>query len=324
MLPEVQRVCDRVAFVREGELVAVEDVAELMGKAVREIEVVFAEPVAPSAFEGVPGVTSVGADGKDAATLRLTVTGSLDPVVKRLGAYPVVDLISQLPDLEDVFMTFYAGEGDDPMLRDPVLQGAARPAAPVRRCGPSASPSTSRCSSPSTRASGRAPGRSRSTSTDMPEAIKAAFMARATSRRPSGYVNVELLSWLAPIVLIGFAVAVAARSLAGEEESGTLGRCSRTPWGGGGSSLQKYAAMVVVVVALGAVFWLSLGVATAIAGTPVGAGDLAQAFVGSTLLGLAIGSVTYAVSAATGAGRPASRPAPASACSCTCSTRWRS
>ena len=58
--------------------------------------------------------------------------------------------------------------------------------------------------------------------------------------------------------------------------------------------------MVVVVVALGAVFWLSLTVATAIAGTPVGAGDLAQAFLGLTLLGLAIGSVTYAVSAATG------------------------
>ena len=56
VLPEVQRVCDRVAFVREGELVAVEDVAELMGKAVRQIEVVFAEPVAPSVFEGVPGV----------------------------------------------------------------------------------------------------------------------------------------------------------------------------------------------------------------------------------------------------------------------------
>ena len=113
VLPEVQRVCDRVAFIREGELVAVEDVAELMGKAVRQIEVVFAEPVAPSAFEGVPGVVSVTTDGEEAATLRLTVTGSLDPVVKRLSAYPVLDLISQLPDLEDVFMTFYAGEGDD-------------------------------------------------------------------------------------------------------------------------------------------------------------------------------------------------------------------
>ena len=57
-----------MAIVREGELVAVEDVAELMGRAVREIEVVFAEPVAPSAFEGVPGVTRVVADGARTAT----------------------------------------------------------------------------------------------------------------------------------------------------------------------------------------------------------------------------------------------------------------
>ena len=111
VLPEVQRVCDRVAFVREGELVAVEDVAELTGKAVREIEVVFAEPVSPSVFDGVPGVTGVSADGAKATTLRFTVTGSLDPVVKKLGEHQVVDLISRLPDLEDVFMTFYAGEG---------------------------------------------------------------------------------------------------------------------------------------------------------------------------------------------------------------------
>jgi ABC-2 type transport system ATP-binding protein len=112
VLPEVQRVCDRVAFVREGRLVAVEDVAELTGKAVREIEVVFAEAVPPSAFEGIPGVTDVHADGNQATSLRFTVTGSLDPVVKRLAGYPVVDLISRLPDLEDVFMTFYAGDRD--------------------------------------------------------------------------------------------------------------------------------------------------------------------------------------------------------------------
>ena len=112
VLPEVQRVCDRVAFIREGELVAVEDVAALTGRAVREVEVVFAAPVPPSAFAGVPGVTGVVADGKDATLLRITVTGSLDALVKRLGEYPVADLTSRLPDLEDVFMTFYA-EGHD-------------------------------------------------------------------------------------------------------------------------------------------------------------------------------------------------------------------
>jgi len=109
VLPEVQRVCDRVAFIREGKLIALEDVSSLTGRAVREIEVVFAEAVPPSVFEGVPGVTEVAVNGKGATSLRLTVTGSLDAAVKKLGEFPVLDLTSRLPDLEDVFMTFYAG-----------------------------------------------------------------------------------------------------------------------------------------------------------------------------------------------------------------------
>ena len=114
VLPEVQRVCDRVAFIREGRLIALEDVSSLTGRAVREIEVVFARPVSPAAFEGVPGITQVAVNGKGATSLRFTVTGSLDAAVKKLGEFPVLDLTSRLPDLDDVFMTFYAGaEGDD-------------------------------------------------------------------------------------------------------------------------------------------------------------------------------------------------------------------
>ncbi|MBE3033892.1 MAG: ABC transporter ATP-binding protein [Actinobacteria bacterium] len=112
VLPEVQRVCDRVAFVREGELVAVEDVAALTGRAVREVEVTFAAPVPAAAFEGVDGVTSVTANGTGpgaavAQTLRLTVSGSLDATVKMLARYEVVTMTSREPDLEDVFLTFY-------------------------------------------------------------------------------------------------------------------------------------------------------------------------------------------------------------------------
>ena len=112
VLPEVQRVCDRVAFIREGELIALEDVSALTGRAVREIEVVFAEAVPPSAFEGVPGVTLVSVNGKSTTSLRLTVMGPLDAAIKKLGEFPVLDLTSRVPDLEDVFMTFYAEGGD--------------------------------------------------------------------------------------------------------------------------------------------------------------------------------------------------------------------
>jgi ABC-2 type transport system ATP-binding protein len=80
---------------------------------VREIEVVFARPVPAAAFQGIPGVTGVSVNGEGAASLRLTVAGSLDPAIKKLAEFEVLNLTSHEPDLEDVFMTFYSGGGDD-------------------------------------------------------------------------------------------------------------------------------------------------------------------------------------------------------------------
>ena len=136
---------------------------------------------------------------------------------------------------------------------------------------------------------------------NLPAAVRAAFLGPGGDfSTPVGYVNTELLSWLAPIVLIAFAISVAARSLAGEEEGGTLSLLLANTVGRRRLVLQKFAAMLVAVGVLGAAFWLSLWIATAIAGTPVGAGDLAGAMLRLTLLGLAVGSVTYAVGGATG------------------------
>jgi len=127
VLPEVQRVCDTVAFVREGSLVAVEDVAELTGRAVREIEVTFATPVSAAAFVDVTGVTAVTENGAVAPrtaggyTLRLTVSGSLDAAVKRLAQFEVVTMTSREPDLEDVFLALY---GDRLGNAEPAGHGA--------------------------------------------------------------------------------------------------------------------------------------------------------------------------------------------------------
>ncbi len=312
VLPEVQRVCDRVAFVREGGLVAVEDVAELTGKAVREIEVVFAEPVSASVFEGVPGVTDVATDGKQATTLRFTVTGSLDPVVKKLGEHQVVDLISRLPDLEDVFMTFYAGSAGErtrcarpqhtrraTMLRNAFTKGLRDQARPLLMWAIGAAFYVALLMAiyPSIRKSA---GAIQEYVNNMPAAVKAAFLGSgdfspqpATSTRSCSRGSRRSCSSPSPI-------AVAGRSLAGEEESGTLSLLLANAVGRRRLVLQKYAAMLVVVAVLGAAFGLSLVIATRIAGTPVGADKLAEAFVRLTLLGLAIGSVTFAVGGATG------------------------
>ncbi|HET9722723.1 MAG TPA: ABC transporter ATP-binding protein [Actinomycetota bacterium] len=108
VLPEIERVCDRVGIIREGRLVAVEDIGDLRAKEIRTLDIHFAAPIRPDAFEGVPGVHEAAVVG-DAA--RITVGGPMDAVIKRAAAFEIVDLRSHELSLEEIFLAFYGGDG---------------------------------------------------------------------------------------------------------------------------------------------------------------------------------------------------------------------
>jgi ABC-2 type transport system ATP-binding protein len=119
-LPEVERMCDRVAFVREGRLVEVVEVASLKDRFLHRVEVVFSSPTSPGSFERVPGVLRAEQDGD---MVRLLVRGSMDPLVKALAGFPVLRLTSHEPSLEEVFMTYY---GDQDSRSAPMQPGGDR------------------------------------------------------------------------------------------------------------------------------------------------------------------------------------------------------
>jgi ABC-2 type transport system permease protein len=136
---------------------------------------------------------------------------------------------------------------------------------------------------------------------NLPDAFRKAFLGPGGDfTSPAGYINTELFSWLMPIAFIAFAIAAANRALAGEEEDGTLSLVLAYPLSRRSLVLQKFAAMLVAVALLGLTCWVALVVATSAMTMDVGAWALAQALVLFTLLGLAVGSVTLAVGAATG------------------------
>ena len=109
VLPEVERVCDRVGIVRDGTLVAVEHVAALKARALRRLEIHFAKPVPAEAFAGLPGVRDVTVED---SAVRCEVTGTVDAVIKAAAQFEVVNVVSQEPSLEDVFLAYYEG-GDE-------------------------------------------------------------------------------------------------------------------------------------------------------------------------------------------------------------------
>ena len=109
-MSEVQQTADRVGLIREGRLVAVERVEELRERAVRRVDIQFAEPVPAADFAGLPGVSDIVVDGP---TLHCRLDGRADALVKAAAAHTVVSLLSEEPDLEELFFTYYlTGEAD--------------------------------------------------------------------------------------------------------------------------------------------------------------------------------------------------------------------
>jgi len=108
-LDEVQRVCDRVGIIREGRLVTVEDVDELIGRSYRHVTLEFAAPVDPREFERLPGVSDLQrADGQ---RISFTAEGDIDAVIKAAARHTVTDLELNRPTLEEVFLTYYGRNG---------------------------------------------------------------------------------------------------------------------------------------------------------------------------------------------------------------------
>ena len=107
-LDEVQRACDRVGIIREGRLVAVEDVDDITGRGFRHVTLEFEQPVEPLEFSRIPGVTELERNGN---RLSFKASGDLDRIVKAAARHTVTDIELTRPTLEEIFLTYYGRNG---------------------------------------------------------------------------------------------------------------------------------------------------------------------------------------------------------------------
>src|SRR4051794_7491756 len=108
VLSEVERVCDRVAIVRTGRLVALENVAGLLARRKRDVELRVEGP--PPSLEGVAGVSDVRVESDGRIGCRLA--GDVGPFLAAIRTARVVDLTIQPASLEDAFLEFYDDAAD--------------------------------------------------------------------------------------------------------------------------------------------------------------------------------------------------------------------
>ena len=107
IMPEVEHICDRVAIIREGRLVTVEDIDNLKARSIRRLEIHFAGPVSQVKFTEISGVKDVSVHD---SVLTCTVVGELDALVKAASQARVVNIISHEPSLEEIFLDYYNEE----------------------------------------------------------------------------------------------------------------------------------------------------------------------------------------------------------------------
>jgi ABC-2 type transport system ATP-binding protein len=103
-LSEVEALCDHVAIVRDGHLVEQERIETLRRRALRHVEIRFdsGRPRSPT----IPAGLRVIHEADDHLTA--TWAGPVGPLLSWLAGAPVQDVTIGDPDLEDLFLAYYA------------------------------------------------------------------------------------------------------------------------------------------------------------------------------------------------------------------------
>ena len=102
ILSEVDKICDRIGIIRNGNLVALEDVETLKGKMGKMIRVKIKEK--PEIFKGPENMKI-----KD-GWIEFVTNEDVDYWIKMLSKYTIIDLEINEFSLEDIFIHYYEGQ----------------------------------------------------------------------------------------------------------------------------------------------------------------------------------------------------------------------
>jgi ABC-2 type transport system ATP-binding protein len=108
---EVQRVCSRIGFLRDGHLVSEQTIASLAEKAAHTYNITFKNEPPLAQLKRIKKAVVTAVTNR---LVRVSMEGELTPLFAVLAKYPVLRLDQQEVDLQEQFLKFY---GDEPEVR---------------------------------------------------------------------------------------------------------------------------------------------------------------------------------------------------------------
>ncbi len=106
VLSEVQELCDQVAIIRKGKLVANKPLIEIVSEAPKHVRFTSSAKNPTEFVKGLKGVSQLKTDGG----VSFMYKGSADQLVKALAKTPLNDLKITDTDLEEIFRKYYEGD----------------------------------------------------------------------------------------------------------------------------------------------------------------------------------------------------------------------
>ncbi|WP_434509710.1 ABC transporter ATP-binding protein [Desulfitobacterium sp. AusDCA] len=106
ILSEVQRMCSRVAFIKDGKVIKLEKMSDLRENNYKMIKIEADRQLDRSFFE-MPGVSNLELKG---LSISFLFKGDINRVLRKLSEVSISNLLIVEPELEEIFMHYYAKE----------------------------------------------------------------------------------------------------------------------------------------------------------------------------------------------------------------------
>lgn len=103
ILSEVQKLCDRVAIIKEGTIIKVETMSDIAHNSYKRIRLETASPVDAKTLR-IKGVSNLLVTDTHASFL---FKGSSNDIAKKIASLKLVNFWVEDPDLEEIFMHYY-------------------------------------------------------------------------------------------------------------------------------------------------------------------------------------------------------------------------
>lgn len=101
ILGEVQRICDRVAIIKEGRIVDLRSIDDLRKNSYKKVSFTTQPPLTDFSL---PGATQVLQDGAQTSFL---YSGEVNALFAKLASLPLVNADVSEPELEEIFLHYY-------------------------------------------------------------------------------------------------------------------------------------------------------------------------------------------------------------------------